>query len=296
MEASKRSREFRQSLSPTHKTPKLSQYETAPSLLKILDCRLKKQEDLISQRIKESENRILNEFNKRVDDIVCEMVKIKRDFAEMNKRIVELKQVVPNVLSSNKDLSKRVESLEKSSEGEVQLSNHISALYEKLHLVENMSVACDLRITGIPHTSDENLNQIFWSVCEKIKYDVPKFKAIYRLKSFKDTKDKNDTAIIVRLNSPFERNSFLKSLAAFRRINKTSLRLRHIGFDSNVPFYVNENLTAHNYNVLRSVTKLKRAKKIKNFIVRRGLVFILKHDSDKFDYIGDVSHLDGFLS
>ena len=59
-----------------------------------------------------------------------------------------------------------------------------------------------------------------------------------------------------------------------RNTNKTILRLTDIGFQSDIPIYVNENLIAHNSVIMRAATKFKKEKKIVAAYTLRGHVYI----------------------
>lgn len=48
----------------------------------------------------------------------------------------------------------------------------IVRVFDKVDRQNNLSVACDLRINGIPQIIDENLHQVFDSICKAINISM----------------------------------------------------------------------------------------------------------------------------
>lgn len=140
------------------------------------------------------------------------------------------------------------------------LQRELAKLRAKILHHENAAVSSELRINNIPFYSNENLHEMFNFLCHQINTPPPPINSIYRLK-FKNNNAIAPT-ILVKLTSPYEKNYFLKSVSSFRRNNKDLLRLNMLNFESNEPFYVNENLTKSNFEVFNAAIKLKKNKRL----------------------------------
>ena len=105
------------------------------------------------------------------------------------------------------------------------------------------------------------------------------------------SKNKNNDTIIVKCKKTSAKNELFKSMALFRKQNKT-LNLNSIGFNSNAPIYINERLTKYNYQILQAALKAK--KKIKAAYTFRGFVYVKNENgkSTPVRYIEDLELLD----
>lgn len=248
------------------KTPRLSGNDSSFKYVQMLDKRLEKQTQQIMSLLEEFKSRLFEEFDKRIDEVKSELSVVK-------ERVENLETVTVNIKC---------------------MQDEIKSLKAKIKHQENRSVACDLRLNEIPYEQDENLDEIFFRICNTINISVPAIKTIYRLQN-QNNKHSNiskDAAIIVKMWSPYDKNFFLKSLTNYRKINKDfSFCLRHIGFNSDNKFFVNENLTQSNFNLLRSAVRLKKKKIIHSAFSMRNLVYIKKTPNDPVMQIDDIQHL-----
>lgn len=103
---------------------------------------------------------------------------------------------------------------------------------------ENFKVASELRINGVPSVDAENLYQMLDNLCETINITTPSVKSIYRVNNVRNHRNVTDAVIMVNLNTPYEKNIILKNFALFRKSNKSSRQLKHVGFDSDKPIYI----------------------------------------------------------
>lgn len=192
------------------------------------------------------------------------------------------------------DVTERVKHLETVSANIKQMQNEINSLKTKLKQQENRNVSCELRINEIPYKQNENLFELFALICNTINISVPAVKTIYRLQNV-NNKNKNnskDAVIIVKMWSPYDKNFFLKSFTNYRKINKGFyFSLNHIGESCNNKFWVNENLTPTNYNILRAANKLKRENRLHSAFSMRGLVYIKKTADDNLMLIDVIDQL-----
>lgn len=104
-----------------------------------------------------------------------------------------------------------------------------------------------------------------------------------------------DAVIIVNFLSPYDKNFFLKRFFDFKkRNNNYTVSLNDLGFNSNKPFYINENLSNTNYKIFREATKLKKDKCVQSAYTFRGLVYIKRCSTDEPICIAHLDSLDGF--
>lgn len=286
-QAPKRMREIMQAsyIESTCKTPRLSNYESPQRLVMLIDKRFEKQNELIQTLIKESETRLLHELDKRISDFQSEITSLK-------ERIVNMETVADKINVIEKDIFE-LKSQKMVYPQNSELENEIKILKAQLAKQENFHVASELRINGIPSYNGENLNILFSNICNCFNIPTPTVKSIYRLKN--KIRQNNDATIIVDLMSSYDKNYILKSMAFFKRTNKTPLLLNHIGFDSNYVVHINENLTAANYKILQSALKLKRQKYVDSAYSFRGLIYVKKMRSDPPQQIDDIEQLNKFF-
>lgn len=270
------------------KTPRLSNNDSPFKLINVVDRRFERQNELVDKRFEhqeklmrtlfeEFESRILNEFEKRIDEL-------KRDVLYLNERVTKLETVVDDITS---------------------LKTEVQKLKTQMQRQENSKVSSDLRINGIPHNANENLNDIFKSICDLVKIPTPAVKCIYRLQNHNNKHNaySPEAVIIAKLLSPYDKNFVLKSIASFRKNNKSPLLLGQIGININEPdksensnnsdrpFYVNENLTTQNHKILQASIKLKRDKKLVAAFALRGLVYIRRNGDDELVRIDNLDEL-----
>lgn len=270
--AQKRLREVMQNslLGNACKTPRLINTESPLKFITIMDKRFDKLteqlQSIIETKFNECKDNLLSEIDKRFNTIKCGL-------DELNKRVTHLESVAVEFKT---------------------MQDEIKSLKTKMKRQENNTVACDLRLNEIPFSENENLMDIFSDICNAIQVSVPAVKSIYRLQNQnnKNKTDSKDAVIIVKMWSPYDKNYFLKSFASFKKLNKGFFFcLRHIGINSDNKFYVNENLTATNFNILRAAVRMKKRKYIHSAFTMRGLVYIKKTANDNLTLIDDINCL-----
>lgn len=98
----------------------------------------------------------------------------------------------------------------------------------------------------------------------------------------------------MRFKTPFDRNLFLKSITKITRYRKGPLRLADMGFESNTPLFVKENLTPRNFKIYLEVLKLWKERKIASVYSRRGFVYAKLNRADQpfcIENLDDISIL-----
>lgn len=239
---------------------------------------LNKQTESLQTAIKETEERILSQINNKLLDLE------NRLLTDLNERVNKIDEEI-------KSINERVVRYETESADISEVKSEIKKIKSQINKQENLTVSCDLRIMGIPSSNAENLNELFNNICSALNIPTPPYKNIYRIQT---NKKSFDGTILVQLFSPYDRNFILKTLSNFRKNTKSQFCLNNIGFDSNKPIYVNENLTSCNFKILQSALKLKRQKNISSAYSLRGLIYIKIKPTDEpimIEDISDLSHL-----
>lgn len=249
-----------------NKTPRLSQYDSPQRIIHLIDKRFEKQTELLKSLLKESESRLLSVIDKSMVDIKEEIGKLNEKYVKLDDRVQKLETLADKIEHKQSEIT--------------DLRNEMYAMKANQQKFENQQVACDLRINGIPYDNGENLYQIFANICDTINISIPTIKAMYRMNNIRNQNSAADPVIIVNLTTPSDKNFVLKNIARFRKSNNSKLILTHAGFDSNKPFYVNENLTSHNYKIFQNALKLKRQKHLESVFSLRGFVYVKRTGTD----------------
>ena len=178
----------------------------------------------------------------------------------------------------------------------VAVKNIVQVLKERVAMLENIGVASEIRINGIPAYENENLQDIFFSICSTIGITPPSIMNIFRIK-LKNFIPPKDGAIIVQLVSPNIRSYMMRAAAKYRRKN-TVLRLHNIGFQLNEPIYkyIYENLTKNNNIIMRAASKYKRDNLIATALSQQGKVFVKRLQQDTPIRMCSLTMLDEFVS
>lgn len=139
---------------------------------------------------------------------------------------------------------------------------------------ENSLVADELRVMGIPHMPNENLMLHFNNLCAGLQISGPRCKSIFRVGGSKHQTVHPDSTIIMKMESPYDKNYLLRCIQDYKKINKCNLKLNILGFDSDVNFFINENLSPTNYKIFKNALKYKKVGRLASVFTRRGIVNI----------------------
>lgn len=284
-------------------TPRISDQFSSTRMWSKLSEKIDKQYDLMREhnestrkQIRECEERISEMFRMKIQIIERELVDVKEKLCALQTVSVEINELKNELTVANEKIIR----LELKLNEPQMLQTEIQNLKLKVQRHENSAIASDLRINGIPFVENENLFHIFNDICKTINISTPAIKSIFRLKNLNNKRDSNspDAVIIVRMCSPYDKNFFLKTLSFLRKNNKDfRLCLRQIGFESNMQFFINENLTQTNYQILQAANRLKRQKRLHGAFTIHGLVYIKQHPDDRavrIDELDQLSDLDVF--
>lgn len=230
----------------------ISSKNQSPKIIQIIEQKLTKQTEILSAKIDEALKNIIGDWENK-------MKNIHENLNDLTKRVDEFENTVPLIND---------------------LKNEINDLKRQINRQENIAVSCNLRLCGVPMYDNENLFDIFSCLCNSLKIVTPNVNTIQRVKNYKN-KTQNDGIILVKLFSPIHKNFILKTVANFKRDNKTQITLNMCGFDSNKPIFLNEDLTRYNYQILQAGLKLKKQRKIVAAFTFRGIVYVKQNDSDR---------------
>lgn len=278
--------------------------ESPLRLLQIVDSRLERQaekmQNLLRDLFLESEARLLGEIDKRINDMKLDINNITERVTKLESttneilgnQLSEIKKAIANVVERVTEVETNNVNSNRVPKSE-DLETEVAKLRSKISQHENAAVACELRINNIPYYTNENLHEMFNFFCEVINAPIPHITCIYRVKS-KITNTPAPT-ILVKLSCPYEKNVILKSVALFRRNKRDLLRLSILNFDSNAPFYVNENLSKANYEIFNAAIKLKKLNGIFSAFTLRGVVYVKKTEHDQPNLIEQIEDLNTFF-
>lgn len=276
-------------------TPRRTSIDSSFKLIQIIEKRFDKQNESIKSLLMECEARLLAEFNKRLDSLTIE-------FKELGERVQQLETVADEFVAMKSEIMNLQTQLKAQANSSlasgdvVKMKTEINELKIQALAQENSLVASELRLNCIPFYNDENLPALFNSICSSLNISTPHLKSIYRLQNRNNTKKQSspDAVIIVNFLSPYDKNFFLKCFFDYKKRNGKCLCLNDLGFDSNSPFYINENLSNTNYKLFREAFLLKKQKLIHSAYTFRGLVYVKRCASDEPVCIVHSDSLDGF--
>lgn len=237
--------------------------------------------DMLKEMLKASENRLLNEIDKR-------LYEMKMEIAGVSERVAKLETVSGEIEVLKREIRElKMQSTQPSET--INLQSEVLSLRNKFLQQENFAVACDLRIDGVPYTN----NALFQIMCSNLNIAAPHTRAIYRIKR-KNNKSSAPT-IIVKLMTPFDKNFILRTVSIYRRNNKDLLRLFLLNFDANNSFYINESLSQTNYKIFNTAFKMKREKRLSSVFTIRGIVHVTINQTDQPIRIECLEQLNGLF-
>lgn len=263
---------------------------------------------LLATKMSESEANITKK-------IYAEISVIKKNISDIDDKVNRMDLLLSNTNSNIQSLNAELSSVQIALSGvkndftniQKQLTEKTNELFElknkfltttdelnevkcSLHTQENRLVACDAFLSGIPHSSDENLKSIFNSICHAIGIKPPTLQSIFRTRPKTNS---NDTAIMVKFASAYERNYVLKSIAAFRKKTNRQLCLRDAGYSSDVFIYLRESLSQQNKQLLQHALQLKKHKQLASVYTARGCVYVKRHHTESAVLIDCIDTLEG---
>lgn len=203
-----------------------------------------------------------------------------------------MKRKYQNLQKKLTNITEKANSVDTVGTDQNEMKKELHDLKTKLLRHENSAVSCLLRINGIPYYKNENTYSLFSNMCTNLGIETPNVQMVQRMKN----KNKSPApTIIVKLMSPFDKNLILKTVSKYRRTTKDLLRLHLMNFDSINPFYVNESLSESNYKIFNKALQMRKNKILFSVFTKRGIVHIVKNESDTPMHIDHIEQLDVFF-
>lgn len=172
---------------------------------------------------------------------------------------------------------------------------HVNGSDDDLRRISQLN---ELKISGIEHKNDENLNEIFNSIAWLVNFDlsvannVPTVTRILKRDTATNT-TKPTKVIIVKFVANHIRESFytlyLNKIAA-----KQPIMSENIGLQKGTRIIIGENLTANNATIFSEAGKLKRLGKLCQVFTKNGLVHVKATKSAKAKAIKSQRQLELF--
>lgn len=233
----------------------ISHNNKSPKILQLIEQKYAKQNEIMIAKIEECVKKSVNEA------------------------LSVLEEKVQQNTETLKVLSERVTKIELSVSHISEMTNEINNLKSTIKHQENLSVSTNLRLCGIPYNANENLFEIFGKICTFLNIQQPNIKSIHRITNNKK-RGPADGVILVKLFSSQERNNILRNISKYKRESKTLLTLDILSLNSTTPFFINEDLTSHNYKILQAALRLKRIKCVTTAFTLRGFVYVKRFVDD----------------
>ena len=198
------------------------------------------------------------------------LLKIEEVSSNWSKRFDGINKTVTNLID-------RVNQLEENFNKSTQHQQaEITTLQKQCRDLQKKEVSCDAILFGIPALPDENLTNLFNTLCHTIKCKPPPLTNIFRTK--KSNNNSSTSPIVIKFCNSYERNTVLMSAANHRKQHGTELRLPDFGIDSvsisTHRCFLNENLTKQTRFLLNSALSLKRKKQLIGVHTKQGNVYV----------------------
>lgn len=209
--------------------------------------------------------------------------------AELQSQITQIHEKIDanqaNVQSQINDLKVNVEKCTEQMNGTDDDFQRISKLNE-------------LKINGIAHTNNENLNEIFNEIAKLVEFDlstvnnVPSIMRIYKRDHTKNISAPT-SIVIVKFVANHIRSDFyshyLKKIAA-----KKPIMSENINLPKGSRIIIGENLTVKNFGIFVEACKLERENKLCSVFTQDGLVQVRANKNKKAIAIRSLRQLELF--
>lgn len=165
--------------------------------------------------------------------------------------------------------------------------------------LQRISRLNELKISGIIHKNDENLNEIFKKIANLVQFDLsdshnmPTLERIFKRNHTTNTNAPTQI-ILVKFIANHIRNDFysryLNKIAA-----KKPIMSQNIDLPEGIRIIIGENLTAKNMNIFIESSKLKKLGKLAQVFTQEGLVHIKANRNAKATIIKSKTQLELFV-
>lgn len=164
--------------------------------------------------------------------------------------------------------------------------------------LQRMSKLNELKISGIVHTNDQNLNDIFIEIAKLTQFDlsnainVPKLSRVFKRNKTSNTSSPT-SIVIAKFVANHIRNDFYS-----RYLNKIAAKQPIMSENINLPvgtrIIIGENLTAKNHGIFVEASKLKKEGKLCQVFTQDGLVQVKSIRNEKATTIRSQRQLELF--
>lgn len=210
-----------------------------------------------------------------------------------SQQSVSNQDILDEMRNGFKSVNERIDSYQEHVNTKITtIENRISDIE---HEQKRMQKENNLAISGIPYIMNEKVYDIFLQIAKIINFnEVQTMVNIFRSgKKQISGQEENTSPIVVQFANKFAKASFHHQYLTYLRSNQ--LLLSNIGIDSNKRFFINEQLTAKSYNLLKSAKRLVKEMKIIKAFSRHGLIYILPSSTNKKPcLINSIADLDKY--
>lgn len=245
--------------------------------------------DEIRGIMKECINDLRNDINRQLKAFGEEIVSLTESINFMNDSFEKLNADVDTCKNKINIITKENEALRQE----------MNAITSRFNQLEQISRASNLEIQCVPERKSENLITIVTQLAKSISCPVKESDIFYCARiAKKDPNSSRPRSILVKLNSPRSRDTFLAAAIKYNKNHmQDKLNAGHLGVktEKKVDIYVAENLSPEN-KILHAAARM-RAKELqyKYVWVRGGRIYMRKTDTSEYVYVRDSQTLKKLL-
>lgn len=179
------------------------------------------------------------------------------------------------LLSRNQELENLCITLRNENK---KFKEEIQEMKQDIKKIEDASNERKLEIHGVPYKKDENLSEVIMKIGDSIESKIKEedIEGIYRIPPNKNSKNPNNTPIVVSFIKKKDKERFL----SMRR--KRSIFSNEIGLtEVRSQIFVNEFLTRKTKNLLWKTKQIKSEKKFKFLWIKNGTILLRKNENSQ---------------
>lgn len=224
--------------------------------------------EIIKQEISSAIKEVVTEQLKQISDLISDF-RASLDF--YNEKHEEMRVTLEQTPS-------RVQILERDS----KLQTSVHELTKRINLMEQHNRSTNIELQNVPENRSENLITTVLQLGKITKCQIEEAAIAHCTRiAKKDTKTSRPRSILVKFNTPRQRDTFLAAAINFNKTNATNkLNTSHLGIaaENPIPIYIVEHLSADN-KALHAAARLRGKDLGYKFVwVRNGRIFMKKND------------------
>lgn len=219
---------------------------------------------------------------------------MKTNHIELSSKIDSIKSDLTGMISAVKDeLNGKIINIRNELSNCIVESNHKTCAIADS--IERMKKLGDLVIVGVPYDKNENVANIFLTLCLKINFDISHkphdiFRAGPRTTSSSSIHTANASPIILKFGDKHNANALLKHFYACKPL----LKAADLGFATTTNIYISNSLTTLDRQIFSKCMQLKSQKLISRIMVIDGVVNIQMASNTPRVQIPSLQILDEF--